>query len=683
MTPDAARVLIIGVGNTYRADDGVGIAIARQLSRQILPEVKVIEEGGEGTALVEAWKGYDFVIVVDAIQSGAPPGSIRRFDVSDEKIPSEFFRHSTHAFGVSGAIELARTLNELPSRLIVYGIEGHSFSPGLELSPIVAKVVPSVAAQILFEARRPTQHDINVCVAAGCLSLHSDLLRQSLEKEAVKNGTHCRVRGTGCMGLCSAGPLVSVEPDHLLYQHVTPADAPDLIRSIGSEPVKRLECSREQPFFSRQVNIVLENSGKLDPEKIDEYIANDGYSALTQALTEMKPAAVIQEVSRSGLRGRGGAGYPTGLKWGTVSKSAGRIKYVICNADEGDPGAFMDRSVLESDPHRVLEGMAIAAYAVGASRGYIYVRAEYPLAVKRLGTAIREARHKGFLGSEIGGTTFNFDIDLRMGGGAFVCGEETALIASIEGKRGAPRPRPPYPAQSGLWGMPTLINNVETFANIPPIVRRGGDWYARLGTQKSKGTKVFALTGRVKNTGLIEVPIGMTLREIIFDIGGGIPDGRRFKAVQTGGPSGGCIPEQFLDRPVDYESLKEVGSLMGSGGMIVMDETSCMVNVARFFMEFCMSESCGKCIPCRAGTAQMYELLSRITDGRATMKDLDLLTDLCDVVGNASLCGLGQTAPNPVLSTLRYFKDEYIEHIQEKRCRAGVCEIGAAAEVLA
>ncbi len=681
MSADKARVLIIGIGNAERGDEGVGIAVTRQVSRQNLSDAAVIEETGEGKALVEAWKDNEFVILVDAIRSGAPPGAIRRFDAATETIPSELFRYATHAFGVAQAIEMARAKNALPARLILYGIETLNFTPGQKLTPTVETAISSVTAQILFEARKPTQHDINVCVAAGCLSLHSDLLKQALEKEAAANGTQCRIRGAGCMGLCSAGPLVSVEPDHFLYQRVTAADAAELIRSIGSEQVKRLECPREQPFFSRQVNVVLENSGRIDPEKIEEYIANGGYTALTHALTEMKAAAVVQEVTKSGLRGRGGAGYPTGLKWGTVSKSTGRIKYVVCNADEGDPGAFMDRSVLESDPHRVLEGMAIAAYAVGASRGYIYVRAEYPLAVKRLQVAIREARHKGFLGSEIEGTTFNFDIDLRLGGGAFVCGEETALLASIEGKRGTPRPRPPYPAISGLWGMPTLINNVETFANIPPIIRRGGEWYGQMGTAKSKGTKVFALTGRVKNTGLIEVPMGMTLREIIFEIGGGIPEGRRFKAVQTGGPSGGCIPEAFLDRPVDYESLKEVGSIMGSGGMIVMDETSCMVNVARFFMEFCMSESCGKCIPCRAGTAQMYELLTRITDGRATLKDLQMLTDLCDVVGNTSLCGLGQTAPNPVLSTLRYFKDEYLEHIEGKRCRAGVCEISAAAEV--
>ncbi len=535
-----------------------------------------------------------------------------------------------------------------------------------------------IAASVNEEGQKSSHH-INVCVAAGCLSLHSDHLRQALEKEA--SGKPCRVRGTGCMGLCSAGPLVSVEPGGLLYGNVKPEDAGAIVRSLGAEPLRHLLHSRRQAFFSRQTNIVLENSGKLDPEKIREYIAADGYRALIRALTDMTPADIVQEVSRSGLRGRGGAGYPTGLKWGTVAKSSGKSKYVICNADEGDPGAFMDRSVLESDPHRVLEGMIIAAYAVGANHGYIYVRAEYPLAVKRLGIALREARHQGFLGSAICGTTFNFDIELRIGGGAFVCGEETALIASIEGGRGTPRPRPPYPAQSGLWDMPTLINNVETYANVPPIIRRGGDWYASMGTEKSRGTKVFALTGRVKNTGLIEVPMGMTIREIIFDIGGGVPEGRSFKAVQTGGPSGGCIPEQFLDRPVDYESLREVGSIMGSGGMIVMDDSSCMVNVARFFMEFCMTESCGKCVPCRAGTAQMFNLLTRMTTGVATHHDLEMLTDLCDLVSNTSLCGLGQTAPNPVLSTLRYFKDEYLEHIDKKRCRAGVCEMNSVAEV--
>jgi len=534
-------------------------------------------------------------------------------------------------------------------------------------------------AQTVRAQRQQSSHEINVCVAAGCLALHSDTLRDSLAKHVADAAISCHVRGSGCMGLCSAGPLVSVEPGALLYRNVKPEDAEGIIRSLNGVPVKNLECSREQPFFTRQFNIVLENSGRLDPERIDEYIAADGYRALFHALIEMTPAQVVQEISTSGLRGRGGGGYPTGLKWGTVAKAGGSIKYAICNADEGDPGAFMDRSVLESDPHRVLEGMTIGAYAVGASQGYIYVRAEYPLAVKRLEKAIRDARHHGFLGSQICGTPFGFDIELRLGAGAFVCGEETALIASIEGKRGTPQPRPPYPAQSGLWDRPTLINNVETYANVPSIVRRGGSWYSTMGTAKSKGTKVFALTGQVNNTGLIEVPMGMTLRQIVFDIGGGMPDGRKFKAVQTGGPSGGCIPEEFLDTCVDYESLKEAGSIMGSGGMIVIDDTSCMVNVARYFMEFCMSESCGKCIPCRAGTVQMYDILQRITRGLAVPRDLDLLTDLCDMVSATSLCGLGQTAPNPVVSTLRYFKQEYLEHIHAKRCIAGECKFAATA----
>lgn len=531
--------------------------------------------------------------------------------------------------------------------------------------------------------REESPRELNVCMAAGCLSLHSDALKRALEEEVKRRAETCRVRGVGCMGLCSQGPLLAAEPAGVMYSKATPEDAAELVGNPEGDVARRLLCSREQAFFQRQTNIVLGNSGKIDPEKIEEYIAEGGYEALVHALTERSPAEIIQEVSKSGLRGRGGAGYPTGLKWGTVAKTQGQAKYVICNADEGDPGAFMDRSVLESDPHRVLEGMIIAGFAVGASRGYIYVRAEYPLAVKRLGIAIREARKLGFLGSEICNAKFSFDLEVRIGGGAFVCGEETALIASIEGRRGAPRPRPPYPAQAGLWDMPTLINNVETFACIPAIVQRGGEWFASIGAKKSKGTKVFALTGKVRNVGLIEVPMGMTLRQIIFDIGGGVPEGRKFKAVQTGGPSGGCIPEQFLDMPVDYESLKELGSIMGSGGMIVMDDTACMVNVARYFMEFCMSESCGKCIPCRAGTAQMYELLTRITNGSATAHDLELLEELCEMVGSTSLCGLGQSAPNPVLSTLRYFRDEYMEHIDKKVCRARVCEIGARSEVSA
>jgi bidirectional [NiFe] hydrogenase diaphorase subunit len=483
------------------------------------------------------------------------------------------------------------------------------------------------------------------------------------------------------MGLCSAGPLVSIDDEPGIYTNVKPEDAGDIIGNLDRGQHEGCRCSTEIPFFSRQQKIVLENSGRIDPERIEDYIAHDGYQALVHALTEMSPGEVIAEVKTSGLRGRGGAGYPAGLKWSTVAKAGEAQKYVICNADEGDPGAFMDRSVLESDPHRVLEGMAIAAYAVGAQHGYIYVRAEYPLAVKHLKTAIRQAERLGLLGNNICGTRFSFQVEIRLGAGAFVCGEETALIASVEGKRGTPRPRPPYPAQEGLWGLPTLINNVETFANVASIIRNGGGWFASIGTEKSKGTKVFAIAGRVNNTGLIEVPMGITLRDIIFQIGGGIPDGKRFKAVQTGGPSGGCIPEQHLDLPVDYESLARIGSIMGSGGMIVMDETSCMVDVAKYFMEFCRSESCGKCVPCRAGTAQLHELLEKITKGAAGAAELALIEELCDLVRHTSLCGLGQTAPNPVMSTLRYFHEEYEQHIGHKRCAAGVCPMQCAEEV--
>ena len=459
-----------------------------------------------------------------------------------------------------------------------------------------------------------------------------------------------------------------------MYKRATANDAADIVASIEGNPLSRLLCRTDVPFFQRQQKIVLENSGVVDPERIEDYIAANGYSAMMRVITEMTPAEVIEQVAKSGLRGRGGAGYPTGLKWSTVAKATPKkLKYAICNADEGDPGAFMDRSVLESDPHRLLEGMLIAAYAVGASEGFIYARAEYPLAVKRLRTAIRQAERLGLLGHNICGTRFSFGIDIRLGAGAFVCGEETALIASVEGKRGTPRPRPPYPAQEGLFGEPTLINNVETYANIPPIIRNGGDWYAKIGTEKSKGTKVFALAGRVANTGLVEVPMGITLREIIFDIGGGIPEGRQYKAAQTGGPSGGCIPAEFLDMPVDYENLARVGSIMGSGGMIVMDDTSCMVDVAKYFMDFCMTESCGKCIPCRVGTYQMNELLAKITRFEATQQDIAMLEELSDLLKHTSLCGLGTSAPNPVLSTLRYFADEYKAHIESHQCPAGVC----------
>ncbi|MBX3063624.1 MAG: NADH-quinone oxidoreductase subunit NuoF [Anaerolineae bacterium] len=532
------------------------------------------------------------------------------------------------------------------------------------------------------ELEQQYDQQINVCMAAGCVSTHSDQVKEALQAEVNQRGMEkkCRITGVGCMGLCTAGPLVAVKPANVMYQHVEAQDAPAIIENLEQEPVKRLICPTDIPFFKRQTKIVLENSGDIDPERIESYIAVNGYRALLQVLTEMTPAEVIDQISRSGLRGRGGGGYPTGLKWSTVAKAAGTQKYVICNADEGDPGAFMDRSVLESDPHRVLEGMAIAAYAIGASEGYIYVRAEYPLAVKRLQLAIRQAERAKLLGDKIGGTAFHFEVNIRLGAGAYVCGEETALMASIEGKRGQPRPRPPYPAESGLWGQPTLINNVETYANVAPIIRKGAEWFANIGTEKSKGTKVFALAGCVANTGLIEVPMGTTLRDIVFEIGGGIPDGRHYKAVQTGGPTGGCIPEEHLDVPVDYESLVRLGSIMGSGGMIVMDDSSCMVDVARYFMEFCMSESCGKCVPCRVGTAEMYELLTRIAKGSATVDDLALLEELCDVVRNTSLCGLGQSAPNPVISTLRYFRDEYMQHITGKRCAADVCKMTAIFE---
>ncbi|MGA2496236.1 MAG: NADH-quinone oxidoreductase subunit NuoF [Tepidisphaeraceae bacterium] len=525
-------------------------------------------------------------------------------------------------------------------------------------------------------------HFVNVCVAAGCLSSKSDAVKSALETEVKARGLEgkCKVRGVGCLGLCAAGPLVAIEkpvpPEKAddeyvatpasmsgvpqrMYHSVKPEDAAEVIASVGNKPVARIDYNVKAPFFARQKKIVLENSGFIDPERIEEYIAAGGYKSLLKCLTGMTSADVVAEIQKSGLRGRGGAGFPTGLKWSTVAKAKGPTKYVVCNGDEGDPGAFMDRAVLESDPHRVLEGMAIAAYAVGAQKGYLYVRAEYPLAVKRLKLAIKQAEKTGVLGQSIFGTTFSFTCEIRLGAGAFVCGEETALLASIEGRRGQPRPRPPFPAEKGLWDCPTLINNVETFANVPPILREGAEWFAGIGRDKSKGTKVFALAGAVKNTGLIEVPMGINLRDIIYDIGGGILNDKKFKAVQTGGPSGGCIPEQFLDMPVDYESLAQVGSIMGSGGMIIMDETADMVDVAKFFMEFCMTESCGKCTPCRVGTCQLYNVLDKISKGAATDADIEFLKELCDMVRNTSLCGLGMTAPNPVLSTLRYFKHEY------------------------
>ena len=507
---------------------------------------------------------------------------------------------------------------------------------------------------------------IRCCMAAGCMSSHSEAVKTSLEKIVRDSGLSERieVRGVGCMRLCCQGPLVGVDPDGIIYEKVTPEDAPAVIIATqgGEANVKRGDPTH--PFYTKQLSIVLANSGLIDPERIESYIAVDGYRALHAVLREMTPNDVVESAIKSGLRGRGGAGYSTGLKWATVAKTPAAQKYVVCNADEGDPGAFMDRSVLESDPHSVLEGMAIAAYAVGANQGYIYVRAEYPLAIKRLQIAIKQARQTGLLGSGIFESPFSFTVDIRIGAGAYVCGEETALMASIEGRRGTPRPRPPFPAESGLWGCPTLINNVETFANIPVIIRKGAEWFASIGTGLSKGTKVFALAGKIENTGLIEVPMGTPLRQIVEEMGGGAPGGVKIKAVQTGGPSGGCIPASELDTPVDYESLTRLGSIMGSGGMIVMDESTRMPEIARFFMEFCMDESCGKCIPCRTGTVQMHRLLDKIVRREATPEDLAKLEELCDMVARTSLCGLGQNAPNPILSTLRFFRNEYLELLQ-------------------
>ena len=525
----------------------------------------------------------------------------------------------------------------------------------------------------------PVRASANVCQAAGCLSMGSDLVFEALRERVVASALEdVAVRRVGCLGLCAAGPLVEVPEQGLLFERARVDDTSlvdDLLATLAGAGHGGREVATD-PFFSHQVRVVLERCGKVDPERLEDYTALGGYEALGHALAAMTPEEVVSEVARSGLRGRGGAGYPTGLKWSTVAKAAAADgKFVVCNADEGDPGAFMDRSVLESCPQQVLEGMAIAGYAVGASKGYVYVRAEYPLAVKRLSSAIRQAEHAGFLGREIAATRFDFQVEVRIGAGAFVCGEETALIASIQGGRGTPRPRPPYPASSGLWGAPTLINNVETFANIPAVITRSGQWLSSIGTERSKGTKVFALTGAVVNTGLIEVPMGLSLRQIVFDIGGGLAEGRTFKAVQTGGPSGGCIPEELLDMAVDYESLAQAGSIMGSGGMIVMDDSNCMVDVAKFFMDFCREESCGKCLPCRVGTQEMYGLLDQISRGRASRADLDKLEGLAGMVKATSLCGLGQGAPNPVFSTLRYFRDEYLAHIDRRTCPAGVCQI--------
>ncbi|AVX21205.1 MULTISPECIES: NADH-quinone oxidoreductase subunit NuoF [Carboxydocella] len=530
---------------------------------------------------------------------------------------------------------------------------------------------------------------ILVCAGTGCTSSGSLKVAEALESSLAEAGLsqQAKVVKTGCFGFCRLGPIVVIYPDETFYTSVSPADAAEIVNShlLQDRPVKRLlyhgpeaeeviEKFRDIDFFRYQKRIALRNCGQIDPENIHEYIARDGYQALAKALTSLTPAEVIATVKASGLRGRGGGGFPTGLKWEFTANAPGEIKYVVCNADEGDPGAFMDRSILEGDPHSVLEAMAIAGYAIGAQQGYIYVRAEYPIAVERLKIAIAQARALGVLGKNIFNSGFNFDVDIRLGAGAFVCGEETALLTSIEGHRGEPRPRPPFPAVKGLWGKPTLINNVETYANIPMIILNGADWYAAMGTEKSKGTKVFAIAGKINNTGLIEVPMGTTLRQVIFEIGGGIPNGKAFKAAQTGGPSGGCLPASHLDTPIEYDSLLAAGSMMGSGGLIIMDETDCMVDIARFYLEFTVDESCGKCTPCRIGTKRMLEILERITSGQGTMADLDKLETLARNIKNSSLCGLGQSAPNPVLSTLKHFRDEYLAHIQEKRCPAGVCQ---------
>ena len=530
-----------------------------------------------------------------------------------------------------------------------------------------------------------------ICGGTGCTSSGSVAVREAMAKELELAGLSDEVKivQTGCFGLCANGPIMIIYPEGTFYSHVKVDDVKEIVEEhlLKGRLVERLlhketdegvtetvHSLSDTKFYKKQHRVALRNCGVINPESIDEYIGTDGYQALGKVLTEMKPQEVIDTILASGLRGRGGAGFPTGRKWQFAADQPAGKKYVVCNADEGDPGAFMDRSVLEGDPHAVLEAMAIAGYAIGADEGYIYVRAEYPIAVQRLTIAINQAREYGLLGKDIFGTGFNFDITLRLGAGAFVCGEETALLASIEGKRGEPHPRPPFPAVKGLFCKPTIINNVETLANIAQIINKGADWFASMGTEKSKGTKVFALGGKITNTGLVEIPMGTTLREIIEDIGGGIPNGKKFKAAQTGGPSGGCIPASLIDTPIDYDNLLAIGSMMGSGGLIVMDEDNCMVDIAKFFLEFTVDESCGKCVPCRTGTRRLLEILEKITSGNGEMEDLDKLEELCSYIKSTSLCGLGQTAPNPVVSTLRYFRDEYIAHIVDKKCPAGVCK---------
>ncbi len=538
-----------------------------------------------------------------------------------------------------------------------------------------------------------------ICGGTGCTSSKSPEIRACMEKELAAKGLENEVKivTTGCFGLCALGPIMIIYPEGTFYSMVNPEDVPEIVEEhlLKGRIVDRLVYQEtkvdentyaslnDTNFYKKQHRVALRNCGVINPEVIDEYIAMDGYQALGKVLTEMTPEDVVKVITDSGLRGRGGGGFPTGTKWAFAAAQPKGKKYVACNADEGDPGAFMDRSILEGDPHALIEAMAIAAYAIGADEGYVYVRAEYPIAIERLEIALGQAREYGLLGKDIFGTGFNFDITLRFGAGAFVCGEETALMTSIEGNRGEPRPRPPFPAVKGLFGKPTILNNVETYANIPQIILNGAEWFAAMGTEKSKGTKVFALGGKITNTGLVEVPMGTTLREIIEEIGGGIPNGKKFKAAQTGGPSGGCIPASLIDTPIDYNNLIEIGSMMGSGGLIVMDEDTCMVDIARFFLDFTVDESCGKCTPCRIGTKRLLEYLDKIIEGKATLEDLDTLEELCYHIKKASLCGLGQTAPNPVISTLRYFRDEYIAHIVDKKCPAGVCKSLLSYEIIA
>ena len=532
------------------------------------------------------------------------------------------------------------------------------------------------------------KHYVLVCGGTGCESSKADDIFVNLKAEVANAGLEhdVQVVKTGCFGFCEKGPIVKVLPEDAFYVEVKPEDAEEIVKEtlVKGRIVKRLAYADESGktsavpeeigFYQKQMRIVLRNCGLIDPEKIDEYIARDGYAALEKVLFEMTPDQVIEEMKISGLRGRGGAGFPTWMKWNFTKQVESDVKYIVCNADEGDPGAYMDRSTLEGDPHSVLEAMAIAGYTVGANQGFIYIRAEYPLAIKRLEIAMAQAREYGLLGENILGSGFSFDIEIRLGAGAFVCGEETALLASIEGKRGMPTPKPPFPAVCGLWKKPTVINNVETWANVPVIITKGGKWFASIGTEKSSGTKVFALTGKIKNSGLVEVPMGTTLREIVYDIGGGIKGGKAFKAVQTGGPSGGVITAKMIDTPIDFDNLIAAGSMMGSGGMIVMDEDDCIIDVAKFYQEFCVEESCGKCSPCRIGTRKLYDILTKISEGKGTMEDLEQLKEIGEAMKRAALCGLGQTAPNPVLSSLHYFYDEYLEHINEKKCRAGKCK---------